>query len=67
MFGASAAAEGQASRVDHDITRNAKAAGGWAIFVGVIAFIYEVFFIITRFLVFPILVEFRTLYLIVVK
>ena len=67
MFGVCAGAQGQAGRIDLPEFNAARAGAGWATFVGVIAFIYEVLFIITRFLVFPILLEFRTIYYIVVR
>ena len=68
MFGASAAAEDETE----DLTeareyRNARAAAGWTIFIGVIAFIYQVVFIIERFLNFNYMTAFRTIILIIVS
>ena len=68
MFGASAAAEEEAEDLKGAKEyRNAKAAAGWTIFVGVVVFIYQVLFIIQRFLNFNYMTAFRTIVLVIVS
>ena len=68
MFIASSVAEDEAANVsDVPKVSNAKAAAGWTIFLGVVAFIYEVIFIVCRFLNFGFSINYRQIYLIVVS
>ena len=72
MFAASSAAEDEAQDFPgdndyEDDARNAKAAAGFTIFVGVIAFLYQIVFILCRFLNFLFMTAYRTVVLIVVS
>lgn len=68
LFGTSSAAEDEAEDLDTESEyRNAKAAAGFSIFVGVLAFIYEIVFVICRFLNFTFMIAARTIVLIVVS
>ena len=68
LFIICSAAQGLAALVAGEpALAGAPPAAGWCIFVGVIAFLYEIVFIVTRFLIFPILVQYRTIYLFVVS
>ena len=69
LFGTSSAAEDDISDVEDveiDDFGNAKAAAGFSIFVGIVAFIYEILFIVCRFLNFAFMIAARTIILIVV-
>ena len=68
MFIASSVAEDEAGNITN-ITKvsNAKAAAGWTIFVGVVSFVYEVVFILCRFLNFVFMTSYRRIVLIVVS
>ena len=67
LFGASSAAEDEISDVDNlKGYANAKVAAGFSIFVGIVAFIYEILFIVCRFLNFAFMIAARTIILIVV-
>ena len=68
MFIASSVAEDEAASITNvPKVSNAKAAAGWTIFIGVVAFVYEVWFIIGRFLNFGFSINYRLIYLIVVS
>lgn len=67
LFIASSVAEDEAADLDNSSQyRNAKAAAGFSIFMGVIAFLYEIVFIVCRFLNFGFMTAYRTIVLIVV-
>ncbi len=68
LFGTSSAAENDSEDLDSSSQyRNAKAAAGFSIFVGVITFLYEIVFIVCRFLNFAFMIAARTVVLIVVS
>ena len=68
MFIASSVAEDETDNIENvPKLSNAKAAAGWTIFIGVVAFIYEIVFILCRFLNFVFMTFYRQIVLIVVS
>ena len=68
MFGVTAAATDKTEDLkEAKEYRNAKAAAGWTIFVGIFVFKYQVLFIIQRFLNFNYMTAFRTIILVIVS
>ena len=70
MFATSSAAVDETDRVlvdEGSSFRNANAAGGWTIFMGIVVLIYEILFIVSRFLNFEFMTAFRTIVLLTVS
>lgn len=67
FIAASVAQDETINVTDANAVTTARAAAGWVIFVGVIAFIYESLFIVIRFLNFTFMTTYRQICLIIVS
>ena len=68
MFAASSAAGDNARQIDNNSNYNNAAAGaGWTIFVGILLIIYEIIFIVCRFVNFNFMTAYRQIVLFTVR